>query len=57
MPILLILLVVGLLLYALASNGKVAEIGRLLFACALLVVCFELARGLGALAQLQRLGR
>ena len=56
MSILLILLVVGLLLYALCNN-KLAEIGRLLFACALLVVCFELAHGLGALAQLQRLGR
>lgn len=57
MILLLILLVVGLLVYALASNGKTVEIGRLLFACALLVICFELARGVGAIEHLQRLGR
>lgn len=54
MTLLLILLVVGLLTYALA-NGKPAEIGRLLFACALLVICFELVRGLGIIEHLQRL--
>lgn len=56
MILLLILAVVGLLVYAFA-NGKAAEIGRLVFACAMLVICFELARGVGAIAQLQRLGR
>jgi hypothetical protein len=38
---LLVLAVIGLLVYALSSNGKVAEIGRLTFACALLALCFE----------------
>jgi len=56
MLLLLILAVIGLLVYAL-SNGKAAEIGRLVFACATLVICFELAHGLNAIAQLQRLGR
>lgn len=35
--------VVGVLVYALASNAKVAEIGRLAYACGLLVTLFELA--------------
>lgn len=34
---------VGLLLYALVSNGKIAEIGRLMFATAFLVVMFTFA--------------
>jgi Na+/phosphate symporter len=33
---------VGLLLYVLASNPKVAEIGRLMFGCGLLAACFAL---------------
>lgn len=57
MLLLLILMVIGLLVYVLSSNGKAAELGRLLFFCALLVICFELARGIGAIQQLQRLGR
>lgn len=57
MLLLLILAVIGLLVYVLSNNGKAVEIGRLLFACALLVICFELARGLGAVQQLQHLGR
>jgi hypothetical protein len=35
---LLAVAVIGLLIYALASNPKVAEIGRLLFACAVLAL-------------------
>lgn len=35
---------VGLLTYALSSNPKVAELGRLAFACGLLVVCLVLSR-------------
>lgn len=31
---------IGLLTYALASNGKVAELGRIAFACGLLAFCF-----------------
>jgi hypothetical protein len=34
--------VVGLLVYALASNPKTAEAGRLAFACGLLVALFVL---------------
>lgn len=34
--------VVGLLAYALASNPKAAEVGRLAFACGLLVALFAL---------------
>ena len=40
----LILAIVGLLIYALASNPKTAEIGRLMFACGLLVLAFALAK-------------
>ncbi len=39
----LLILVVGLLLYALSSNAKVAELGRLAFVCGLLVVCMTMA--------------
>lgn len=34
----------GALVYALASNAKVAELARLAFACGLLVFMFSLAR-------------
>jgi hypothetical protein len=34
--------VVGLLVYALASNGKVAEAGRIAYACGLLVALLAL---------------
>lgn len=44
---LLILAVLGLLLYAFASNGKLAEVGRLIFACALLALCFGAAPHIG----------
>lgn len=36
--------VAGALVYALSSNAKIAELGRLAFACALLVLMFALAR-------------
>jgi len=35
---------VGLVVYVLASNGKAQEIGRLMFACGLLVTMFVVAR-------------
>lgn len=35
---LLVLAVIGLLMYAL-TNGKISEIGRIIFACALLGIC------------------
>lgn len=50
---LLLLIVVGLLIYVLSSNGKAAEIGRLLFACALLAVCL----GWEHITNVARLGR
>ena len=34
---------VGVLVYALSSNGKVAEMGRMAYGCGLLVTLFELA--------------
>lgn len=38
-----IVTIVGVLAYALASNAKIAEIGRLAYACGLLVTLFTLA--------------
>jgi len=35
--------VVGVLVYALASNGKVQELGRIAYACGLLVTLWQLA--------------
>ena len=40
----LLLAVVGLLCYALATNGKIVELGRLTFFAGLLVTSFVLAR-------------
>jgi len=40
----LLICLVGLLTYALASNGKVVELGRLAYACGLLVTLFVVAR-------------
>lgn len=37
---LLVLAVIGLLMYAL-TTGKISEIGRIIFFCALLGVCLE----------------
>ena len=42
-PLLVCLL--GMLTYALASNGKVAEMGRLAFACGLLVTLLVWGHG------------
>lgn len=39
------LCVLGALMYVLASNGKASELGRLMFACALLALCFTMSRG------------
>lgn len=35
--------ILGVLIYALASNAKVAELGRIMFACGLLVLLAEMA--------------
>ena len=40
----LVVLIVGLLAYALAANPKVQEIGRIAYSCGLLVLLFVLAR-------------
>ena len=40
----LLVAIIGLLLYILASNAKVSEIGRLMFACGLLALMFASAR-------------
>ena len=39
----LVVALVGLVLYLVAGNGKVAEIGRVLFFCGALVVVMHLA--------------
>jgi len=39
----LLVALAGLLVYALASGAKVVELGRLAFACGLLVTLFEVA--------------
>lgn len=40
----IILLVIGILLYFVSANGKVQEVGRLMFFCGLLVLTFVLSR-------------
>jgi len=40
----LLVAVVGLVVYALSTNPKAAEVGRLAFATGLLVTLFDLAR-------------
>jgi hypothetical protein len=40
----LLVAIIGLLMYILATNTKVAEIGRLMFACGLLALMFASAR-------------
>lgn len=39
----LVAALVGLLVYALSANGKVAELGRIAFSCGLLVTLFVFA--------------
>ncbi len=39
-----ILLMIGVLMYFLSSNPKVQEVGRIMFACGLLVLTFVLSR-------------
>jgi hypothetical protein len=38
---LLVLLVLGILFYALSTNAKIVELARLTFACAMLAVCLQ----------------
>jgi hypothetical protein len=40
----LLVAIIGLLVYALSSNTKVAELGRLAFACGLLVALLTLGQ-------------
>lgn len=40
----LIVLIVGLLMYALAANPKIQEIGRIMFFCGLLALCLAFSR-------------
>ena len=47
--LLVILAVVGLLVYVLAANPKASEIGRLMFACAFLALCLDVAHVLAVL--------
>jgi hypothetical protein len=50
-PVLLLVVfcVVGLLVYVLAANPKASEVGRLMFACALLALCLDLGHVLAVL--------
>jgi hypothetical protein len=41
----LLVALIGMLVYALSNNGKVAELGRLAFACGLLAFLFGVASG------------
>lgn len=41
----LLVMVAGMLIYALASNAKVAEIGRIMIICGMLVVVASTATG------------
>lgn len=54
--ILIAFIFLGLLLYA-VPNPKPSEVGRIIFSWAFLVLCLEVARGIGAIEHLQRLGR
>lgn len=54
--ILIALIFLGLVLYS-VNHAKVAEVGRIIFSWAFLVLCPEVARGIGAIEHLQRLGR
>ena len=40
----LLVAIIGLLIYVLASNGKLVEVGRILFSCGTLVALFVFAR-------------
>ena len=39
----IIIALIGVLLYFISTNGKVQEVGRIMFFCGLLVLCFTLA--------------
>jgi hypothetical protein len=54
--VLFLLVLVGLLLYS-TNYPKPSEIGRIVFFCALLALCLDAARGVGAIEHLQHLGR
>lgn len=41
--VVLLIALAGVLLWALAGNPKVAEIGRIMFFCGLLAMCFALS--------------
>ncbi len=43
----LVVCIIGLLMYCLAANGKVAEIGRVLFLCGFLVCLLGLGKAGG----------
>lgn len=39
----LFIAIIGALMYAFATNGKLAELGRLIFACGFLAFCLALS--------------
>lgn len=49
----IIIAVIGILLYFISANGKVQEVGRLMFFCGLLVLTFVLSREVIRLVELQ----
>jgi Na+/phosphate symporter len=40
--VVVVIAVVGLLMYVLSANPKVSDVGRIMFACGLLVTCLVL---------------
>jgi hypothetical protein len=46
---LLVLMLIGLLIYAFTA-GKLSEVGRIMFFCALLALCFGAGGGSGSFA-------
>lgn len=41
----LLVAIIGVLIYALSTNGKVAEIGRIMFGCGLLAFLLDVVGG------------
>lgn len=48
-----IILIIGVLLYFVSANGKVQEVGRLMFFCGLLVLTMVLSREVVRLVQFE----
>ena len=47
----LLVCVIGLLMYALATNGKLVEVGRIMFGCGLLAFLLQAATIVGTIGR------